>query len=93
MADDQHDETLPPPDAWNIQKSAELYQISGWGKPYFNVNEAGHVSVTPDPRKECNVDLYELTVQLGARGVFRAELADGAGVVFFALMTEPSAVS
>ncbi len=69
MADDQHDETLPPPDAWNIQKSAELYQISGWGKPYFNVNEAGHVSVTPDPRKECNVDLYELTVQLGARGL------------------------
>jgi arginine decarboxylase len=69
MADDQHDETLPPNDAWSVQKSAELYQIGGWGKPYFNINEAGHVSVTPDPRKEANVDLYELTVQLGARGL------------------------
>lgn len=34
-----------------------------------------------------------IVVQLGARGVFRAELADGAGVVFFALMSEPSPVS
>ena len=69
MADDPIDGTIPPPDAWSVQKSAELYQIGGWGKPYFDINEAGHVCVTPDPRKEAGVDLYELTVQLGARGL------------------------
>ena len=62
MADDPIDGTIPPPDAWSVQKSAELYQIGGWGKPYFDINEAGHVCVTPDPRKEAGVDLYELTV-------------------------------
>ncbi|MCA9536019.1 MAG: biosynthetic arginine decarboxylase [Myxococcales bacterium] len=69
MADDTNDETIPPPDAWSVQKSRELYQIGGWGKPYFDINDAGHVCVTPDPRKEAGVDLYELTVQLGARGL------------------------
>lgn len=32
-----------------------------------------------------------IVVSLGARGVFRAELPDGAGVIFFAVMADPAA--
>lgn len=32
---------------WSIQDSEELYRIKGWGEPYFSINEAGHVTVTP----------------------------------------------
>ena len=34
---------------WTVEQSAALYQIRDWGYPYFNVNEKGHVIVTPDP--------------------------------------------
>jgi arginine decarboxylase len=54
---------------WSIKKSTKLYQIGGWGKPYFTVNAAGHVEVRPDPTVERGIDLFELTQQLGERGL------------------------
>ncbi|MEM7605767.1 MAG: arginine decarboxylase, partial [Myxococcota bacterium] len=57
-----------PPD-WNVEKSAQLYQIDGWGDPYFSFNEAGHVEVRPDPLIDRGIDLYELTKQLQMRGL------------------------
>jgi arginine decarboxylase len=57
------------PSSWSVQKSAELYQIKGWGEPYFNINERGHVEVRPDPSENRGIDLYELTKQLGERGL------------------------
>lgn len=57
------------PNSWSVQKSAELYQIKGWGEPYFHINERGHVEVRPDPSESRGIDLYELTKQLGERGL------------------------
>lgn len=57
------------PSSWSVQKSAELYQIKGWGEPYFHINERGHVEVRPDPSENRGIDLYELTKQLGERGL------------------------
>ena len=54
---------------WSIAKSAETYQIRGWGEPYFRINEAGHIEVRPDPTIDRGIDLYELVRQLGARGL------------------------
>ncbi|MEM9069028.1 MAG: biosynthetic arginine decarboxylase [Myxococcota bacterium] len=54
---------------WSIQKASELYQIAGWGTPYFRVNEAGHIEVRPDPDVDRGIDLYELTRQLDMRGL------------------------
>jgi NAD(P)-dependent dehydrogenase (short-subunit alcohol dehydrogenase family) len=28
---------------WDIEQSAELYQIRGWGEPYFSINDKGQV--------------------------------------------------
>lgn len=48
---------------WQIEDSAELYNINGWGVDYFSINEKGHVTVTP--RKGCaEVDLKELVDEL-----------------------------
>ena len=55
---------------WTVQRSAELYQVKGWGLPYFQVNAAGHVEVVPDPdRATDTIDLFELVNDLDARGL------------------------
>ena len=33
--------------SWEPEDSAELYNIGGWGWPYFEVNSAGHLAVRP----------------------------------------------
>ena len=54
---------------WSVKKSAKLYQIRGWGEPYFRINADGHVEVRPDPTQERGIDLYDLTTALGERGL------------------------
>ncbi|MEM7137616.1 MAG: biosynthetic arginine decarboxylase [Myxococcota bacterium] len=57
------------PRDWSVKKSTKLYQIKGWGEPYFRINERGHVEVRPDPTVDRAIDLYELALQLGERGL------------------------
>jgi arginine decarboxylase len=59
----------PPVEQWNAAKSAQLYQVQGWGSPYFSVNEAGVIEVRPNPELERTVNLFELTEDLRARGL------------------------
>ena len=53
---------------WRIEDSAELYNINGWGRQYFTINERGHVSVNP---KEgyASVDLKEVMDELQLRDI------------------------
>ena len=54
---------------WTPDRSAQRYQITGWGAPYFQVNQRGHVEVTPDPdRLSQAINIYDLTLELRARG-------------------------
>ncbi|MDP9034688.1 MAG: biosynthetic arginine decarboxylase [Myxococcota bacterium] len=55
--------------AWSTEKSAELYQIRGWGEPYFRVGENGCVEVRPDPLRDRRIDLFGLVNELSARGL------------------------
>jgi arginine decarboxylase len=64
----EHDDDSLP--GWTTQKSAEIYQIRGWGEPYFSISERGTVVVSPDPEKpERKIDLFELVGDLEARGL------------------------
>jgi arginine decarboxylase len=54
---------------WKIHDTAETYGIRLWGKGYFGINKAGHVTVHPNKRPEQAVDLKELIDQLQARGI------------------------
>ena len=44
---------------WHIEDSAELYNIHGWGVSYFDINEKGHVVVTPK-KDGVQVDLRDV---------------------------------
>ncbi|MEO1144770.1 MAG: biosynthetic arginine decarboxylase [Cyanobacteria bacterium J06638_22] len=60
---------FPPKRAWSIEDSEELYRISGWGDPYFSINAAGHVTVSPRGDRGGSLDLYELVNALKSRNL------------------------
>ena len=67
---------LPPstiPDShrshWTIEDSEALYRIEGWGQPYFSINAAGHVTVSPKGERGGSLDLYELVKALKLRNL------------------------
>lgn len=54
---------------WTIEDSEELYRIKGWGEPYFSINAAGHVTVSPKGDRGGSLDLYELVNALKQRNL------------------------
>jgi arginine decarboxylase len=54
---------------WKVYDAVETYGIRHWGKGYFGINKAGHVTVHPYKRPDQAVDLKELVDQLQARGI------------------------
>ena len=61
------------PRSWSVKKSAKLYQIKGWGEPYFQVNAKGHVEVRPRGKAGPAIDLRDLMQQLADRELRHAE--------------------
>ena len=53
---------------WTIEDSKELYNISGWGISYFDVNDKGNVYVTPC-KDDAQIDLREVMDELALRDV------------------------
>jgi arginine decarboxylase len=56
-------------DKWKVQDAVEIYGVRHWGKGYFAINKAGHVTVQPNKRTEESIDLKELIDQLQERGI------------------------
>lgn len=54
---------------WKIEDSEELYRIEGWGQPYFSINAAGHITVSPKGDRGGSLDLYELVNALKQRNL------------------------
>ncbi|MEN9443332.1 MAG: hypothetical protein RIS47_222, partial [Bacteroidota bacterium] len=52
---------------WQIEDTAEQYNISGWGINYFSINEKGNVSVSPNGKTK--IDLMDLVNELDLRDV------------------------
>jgi arginine decarboxylase len=55
--------------AWTIKDSTELYNVNGWGRDFFSINEAGNVEVTPAGPGSQKIDLKELVDDLRTRGL------------------------
>ena len=53
---------------WRIEDSSELYNVPGWGRSYFSINEKGHAQVSPRPGG-MNIDLMEVMNELQLRDV------------------------
>ncbi len=54
---------------WTPGKSSALYGIENWGGEYFSINEAGHISVTPNGPSGPRVDLHELVKAVTDRNI------------------------
>jgi len=57
------------PQTWTIEDSEELYRIQGWGEPYFSINAAGHITVSPKADRGGSLDLFELVNALKQRNL------------------------
>jgi arginine decarboxylase len=55
--------------AWTIEDSENLYGIQGWGDPYFSINAAGHVTVSPQGDRGGSLDLWTLVESLRKRNL------------------------
>ena len=55
--------------SWKIEDSEKLYQIKGWGEPYFSINAAGRVTVSPAGDRGASLDLFELVQGLRKRNI------------------------
>jgi len=55
--------------AWDIPAARALYNISGWGAKYFDINEAGHVVATPLRQRGAVVDLTDVIEEAKGRGL------------------------
>ncbi len=53
---------------WRVEDSAELYNIGGWGRQYFSVNEKGNMTVTPRPGV-APVDIREVLDELQLKDI------------------------
>ena len=58
-----------PQKSWTIEESEKLYRIQGWGEPYFSINAAGHVTVSPKGDRGGSLDLCELVESLKQRNL------------------------
>jgi len=54
---------------WSIEDSEKLYRIQGWGEPYFAINSAGNVTVSPMGDRGGSLDLYQLVKGLRQRNI------------------------
>src|SRR5262249_17504135 len=59
--------TLDP--AWNVEDSADTYNVRAWGKGFFDVNKLGHVVVRPTKEPSREVDLFDVVQGLRERGL------------------------
>ncbi len=55
--------------AWTVKDAIEHYNVHGWGRDFFTINDAGHVEVTPAGAGSPRIDLKELVDDLRSRGI------------------------
>lgn len=60
---------VAPVRQWSIEDSENLYRIQGWGEPYFSINAAGNITVSPRGERGGSLDLYELVSSIKRRNI------------------------
>jgi arginine decarboxylase len=63
------DPTDPTAGGWTVADALDTYSVRNWGKGYFGINPAGHVTVHPDKDPARSIDLKVLVDQLTTRGI------------------------
>ena len=56
-------------DKWTIQDSTELYSIDTWGHPYFSINKAGDIAVSPVYNSKTEKDIHSIVEEVKKRKI------------------------
>lgn len=56
-------------DNWTVKQSTKLYNLEGWGEPYFAINQLGNVTVTPQGTKGKPIELLDVIKSLSQQGI------------------------
>ena len=56
-------------DPWTVDDAADLYNLRGWGKGFFEISKSGHVLVRPTRTPGREVNLFEVVKGLRERGL------------------------
>ncbi len=59
----------PAPDEWSIDDSRSLYLIDRWGAGYFDVNEAGNLTVSPLQDRGSKISLTSIVEEAAELGL------------------------
>ena len=54
---------------WNVDDSANLYNLKGWGLKYFTINEKGNLVVKPRRGLDDGIDIKAVVDDVLARGI------------------------
>jgi len=54
---------------WSIDQARKLYNISHWGKPYFDINNRGNITVKPRQNRSTNIDLSEVAEEISKQNL------------------------
>ncbi|NJL01009.1 MAG: biosynthetic arginine decarboxylase [Spirulinaceae cyanobacterium SM2_1_0] len=60
---------LTSPKTWSRDASEALYRLPGWGEPYFSIDSAGRILVSPQGDRGGSLDLYNLVEALRQRNL------------------------
>ncbi|MCC6322104.1 MAG: biosynthetic arginine decarboxylase [Phycisphaerales bacterium] len=66
---------------WTVEDSARLYGMGDWGKGYFGVNGAGHLTVMPGKSPAEGIDMFDLVNGLAERGIHAPVLIRFSGIL------------
>ncbi len=70
-----------PADRWTVQDSADLYDVSSWGKGYFSIAENGNLLVHPTKDPFRSIDLKQVMDTLLLRGIPAPVLVRFSGIL------------
>ena len=65
---------------WTVRDSLETYQVANWGAGFFDIDDRGHVRVTPHGPDGPGVDLFQLVEELDVTRDPNRHLAFGVGM-------------
>jgi len=57
------------PSTWSAERSAELYNLAGWGEPYFRADAQGRVLARPDGEAGAEVALTDVVAMARQEGL------------------------
>ncbi len=69
MKETQDEQVKTQIHGWDIDQATYLYDVDRWGCGYFYISEKGHVAVRPVYESSQSIDIYDIVMEMKARGI------------------------